>query len=79
MSKDNMLVDFLKKESALISLMEMLEHFGVIKYTNRPRKTPKDELWISRYDVKVFCTEWVKTKGEQRRETSESNPWARLD
>lgn len=76
---DNMLVDFLKKESAVVALMEMLEHFGVIKYTGRPRKTPKDELWISRYDVKVFCTEWVKNRGEQRRETSKSNSGTGLD
>lgn len=62
-----MLIEFLKKESATISLMEMLERFHVIKYTNRPFfKIPKskDELWISRYDIKVFCTEWVKTKSD---------------
>lgn len=75
---DSWIIQFLKKESATIALMEMLHNFDIVNFSDNLFKK-HDPLRLSKYDVKVFCTRWVKTKGEQRREIAKSNSGSRLD
>ena len=65
MARDPMLIEFLKKESALTALIMLLTKFEICGHISRPMRIPKDKIYISTNDIKVFCDRWVKTHREQ--------------
>ena len=65
MARDPMLVEFLKKESATTALIIMLARFNICTHISRPMKREPKGIYVSSYDIKQFCTAWVKGNREQ--------------
>lgn len=62
MTKDTMLVEFLKKESATVALISLLNAFNITGNKKYKRRRPSNPgIWAGQItEATSFCKRWVK-------------------